>query len=214
MNLPVIILGSGGHAKVIMDALSLHSISVLGMTDSNPGRWDMTVMGVTVLGDDDVVLRYSPQSIRLIIGIGSVNKSGILGRKALYERFKGKGYSFATVAHPSAVIARDASLEEGAQLMAGAVVQTGARIKANSIINTRVSVDHDCVVGIHCHLAPGVILSGGVQVGDEVHIGTGAVVIHNIKIGRGSVVGAGAAVLTDVRAGASVAGVPAREINS
>lgn len=213
MNLPVIILGSGGHAKVIMDALSLQSVSVLGMTDSDQGRWNKSVMGVTVLGDDDVVLQHSPQSIRLIIGIGSVNKSGILSRKKLYERFKGKGYSFASVVHPSAVVARDASLEEGVQLMAGAIIQTGVRIKANSIINTRASVDHDCDVGVHCHLAPGVILSGGVHVDDEVHIGTGAVVIHNIMIGRGSVVGAGATVLTDVRPGVSVAGVPAREMS-
>jgi UDP-perosamine 4-acetyltransferase len=214
VNLPVIILGSGGHAKVIMDALSLQSVSVLGMTDSDQGRWNKSVMGVTVLGDDDAVLQHSPRSIRLIIGIGSVSKSGILRRKQLYEKFKSRGYSFASVVHPSAVVSRDASLEEGVQLMAGTVVQTGARIKANSIVNTRVSVDHDCDVGVHCHLAPGVILSGGVQVGDEVHIGTGAVVIHNIKIGRGSIVGAGATVLTDVRAGVSVAGIPAREINS
>jgi acetyltransferase-like isoleucine patch superfamily enzyme len=81
----------------------------------------------------------------------------------------------------------------------------------NSIINTRASVDHDCVIGAHVHLAPGVTLSGGVTVGEGTHIGTGAVVIQGMTIGPRAIVGAGAVVVADVPAGAVVLGVPARE---
>ena len=87
---------------------------------------------------------------------------------------------------------------------------TGTRIAENSVINTGAVVDHECIIGSHVHVAPGVTLSGGVQVGDGSHIGTGATVIQGVSIGRKALVGAGAVVLKDVPSGARVAGAPAK----
>ena len=61
--------------------------------------------------------------------------------------------------------------------MAGAVLQPGVLVGRNTVINTSASIAHDCRVGQHCHIAPGVTLSGGVEVGDNVLIGAGATVI-------------------------------------
>jgi len=97
--------------------------------------------------------------------------------------------------------------------MAGAVVQAGCVIGSNTIINTRASVDHDSKIGAHVHVAPGVVLSGGVTIYDEAHLGTGAVVIQGVTIGRASVVGAGAVVIRDVSDGAKVVGVPAKVLS-
>jgi UDP-perosamine 4-acetyltransferase len=95
--------------------------------------------------------------------------------------------------------------------MAGAVIQSGSRIGINSIINTRASVDHDCVIGNHVHISPGVTLSGGVEIGTCSHIGTGSTVIQGIVIGNSCLAAAGAVVTKDVIAGVKVRGVPARE---
>ena len=35
-------------------------------------------------------------------------------------------------------------------------------------------VEHDCVVGDHCHLATGAILCGGCEIGIGVHVGASA----------------------------------------
>jgi len=94
--------------------------------------------------------------------------------------------------------------------MAGAVVQAGCRIGENVIVNTRASIDHDCDIEAHAHVAPGAVLSGCVHVGERAHIGAGATVIQGLTIGAGAIVGAGAVVVDGIPDGVTVVGVPAR----
>jgi sugar O-acyltransferase (sialic acid O-acetyltransferase NeuD family) len=212
MNLPVIILGAGGHAKVLIEALRTSNVSIAGITDADVARLNSSVMGVPVLGNDSMIDRHRPDSILLVNGVGSVNLPRV--RTALFERFKGRGFSFAIVRHASAVIASDTVLGEGAQVMAGAVIQPGCRIGMDTIVNTNATIDHDCEIGNHAHVAPGVTLSGGVRVGVGTHVGTGATVIQGIVIGKNCLVAAGAVVTTNVRDDTTVVGVPAREVHS
>ncbi|WP_018132196.1 acetyltransferase [Effusibacillus pohliae] len=210
MSRPVIVLGGGGHAKVLIDTLLLQNRKVLGVTVPVGEFFGKSLLGIRCIGNDDTILEYPADSIELVNGIGSVAAPDL--RKRIFESFKGLGYEFTSVVHPSAVISAEAELAEGVQVMAGAIIQTGSSIGANTIVNTKVSVDHDCAIGNHVHLAPGVTLSGGVQVGDEVHIGTGATVIQGVRIGKNSIIGAGALVLNDVAEGVTVVGVPAKEV--
>lgn len=212
MTSPVIILGSGGHAKVLTDALNLRRVQVLGMTDKAQDCWNKQVLGVQVLGDDSVLRRYPPGSVLLVNGLGSIDCATLNRRKELFDNMKAKGYSFATVIHPSAIVAGDVVIGEGAQIMAGAVIQAGSRIGMNSIVNTRVCIDHDCTVGDHAHLAPGAVLSGAVEISGSAHIGCGAVLIQGIRVGAGSLVAAGSVVVTNLPEAARVAGVPAKEL--
>jgi UDP-perosamine 4-acetyltransferase len=209
MSLPVIILGGGGHAKVLIDALRLSGIEIIGIVDSDPQKKATDVLGVPVVGNDDSVFSYLTDSIYLINGIGSVNRPAMRGE--LFRRFKAHGFIFASVLHPSAVIAKDVKLAEGVQVMAGAVIQVGSSIGANSIINTKASIDHDCIIGNNVHIAPGATLSGMVQIGNDAHIGTGACIIQGISIGSGSMIAAGAVVTKNVSPASKVRGVPAKE---
>jgi len=208
MSMPVIVIGAGGHAKVLVDALLASSAVIAGIVDSDPALIRTTILGVPVIGGDDVVGDFTTSEVRLVNGLGSVGLPA--KRQQLFERFKGLGHTFASVVHPSAVVAPDVEIGEGSQIMAGAVVQPGCRIGVNVIINTRASVDHDCVVGDHVHIAPGVTLSGAVTVGEGTHIGTGATVIQGISVGSGALVAAGSVVIRDVQHGSIVIGVPGK----
>lgn len=208
MSLPVIVLGAGGHAKVLIDTLLACSVKVIGFTDPDSGKSEKTIMGLQWLGDDDLILEYPPSSIYLVNGVGSVGSTS--HRRQIYDKFKYMGYAFASVIHPSVIIASGVRLSEGVQIMAGATIQVDSHIGQNTIINTRASVDHDCIIGSHVHLAPGVTLSGGVQVDDGVHIGSGATVIQGMRIGQNSIIGAGSLIIKNVPEGAMAVGVPAR----
>ena len=212
MSIPIIVLGAGGHTKVLIDSLLAADINVVGITSINSHDINNKVYGINIIGNDESISRYSPESIRLVNGIGSTGK--IEKRQRLFDYFKERGYSFASVVHPSAVISPDVQIDEGVQVMAGSVIQPGSVIKKNTIINTKVSVDHDCIIGAHVHLAPGVTISGGVCVEDAVHIGTGALVIQGIHIGKKCLIGAGSLVLNNIKEGSTVFGLPAREMNS
>jgi UDP-perosamine 4-acetyltransferase len=204
----VILIGGGGHGRVLLDALLALGADVLGIADPALPTDVPGPRGLPVLGGDDAALAQAADAVMLVNGVGSTRSTA--ARTALYERFVAAGYRFATVVHPAAVIAGDVALGDGAQVMAGAVLQTGARLGANCIVNTRASVDHDCDIGAGAHIAPGVTLSGGVRIGPGSHIGTGAVVIQQVRIGAGALIGAGAVVLADVPDGGRVdaAGAP------
>lgn len=210
MRLPVIILGAGGHAKVLIDALIKTSAVIAGIVDPAPALVGAKILGVPVLGGDGVVNEFPPSEAKLVNGLGSIGLP--VKRKQLFEKFKSICYSFRTVIHPSAIVALDVVFGEGTQVMAGVVIQPGSRIGLNCIINTRASLDHDCVIGDHVHISPGVTLSGGVTIGACSHIGTGATVIQGITIGSGCLVAAGAVVIKDIYDGAIVRGIPAREV--
>ena len=207
MTLPVIVLGAGGHAAVVVDTLLDCGMRLLGLVDPAPPAGRDAILGVQVLGDESVLERYSPQDLQLANGVGGA--TGAEARRAAYERLAGRGFRFVTVVHRFAYVARGAALADGVQVMAGAIVQPFAAIGPNTIVNTRASIDHDCVVGAHVHIAPGATLSGGVSVGDGAHVGVGATVKQGVTIGAGALVAAGAVVIRDVAAGARVMGVPA-----
>ncbi len=202
--LPVILLGAGGHAKVLLEALHLNGVEVLGYVAPNRSAEDI---GVEYLGDDDQVAKFPVDEVALVNSVGGLTLSQ---RQRLYDDFKARGYRFAQVVHPSAVVSNGASLGEGVQIMAGAVIQTGARLGEDVILNTRASIDHDCHIERHSHISVGAILAGNIHVGKNVLVGAGSTVIQGIRIGDAAVVGAGAVVLKDVPAGKTVIGVPAR----
>jgi sugar O-acyltransferase (sialic acid O-acetyltransferase NeuD family) len=207
--LPIMVIGAGGHALVLLDALTLNGAKVIGLTDVDPSRRARTVLGHPVLGGDEVLRKYSPDSLLLVNGLGSVGSVAL--RRSVYETFCRAGYRFASVIHASATIARSAVLAQGVQVMAGAVIQPEVSVGENTIVNTGAAVDHGCRVDAHVHLAPGVTLSGDVVIGNETHVGSGATVIQGVRIGARCNVAAGAVVLSDVADGTTVAGVPARE---
>ncbi len=210
VDLPIIVVGAGGHAKVLVDALQRGARRVVGIADQNPALHGKCVLGIEVMGGDEFVRRHAPGSVLLANGIGSVASMQV--RAAVYQRFKEEGYDFTTIIHPSAVIGSEVGLGEGVQVLAGAVVGPGVVIGDNSIVNTCASVDHDCHLGRHVHLAPGVVLSGGVTIGAGTHVGTGAVIIQEVTIGAGCLIAAGAVVIADLPPNSRVAGVPARQL--
>jgi len=207
-ELPVIVIGAGEHAKVLIDVLNLLGAQVLFVTDHDPARRGRTIGGVRVAGDDVLVHDHDPGAVLLVNAVGSVSRP--TARRSVYLKLREQGYRFASVIHPRSIIAPSVRLGEAVQVMAGAVVQPDAVLGENALINSRASVDHDCVIGAHTHLAPGATLSGSVHVGHTSHLGTNATVIQGVRIGDEVIVGAGAVVVRDVPDGLTVVGVPAK----
>ncbi|AVK82797.1 sugar acetyltransferase [Lysinibacillus sp. B2A1] len=207
MNKPIIIIGNGGHASVLVETLLMLNYEILGFTSPEKQQ---NVFGLTYLGNDEAILSFSPSEIELVLGIGTVNFSKI--RQKIYLRFRQQGFKFADVIHPTAIIAPSVHLGEGVQIMAGTVLQTHVHIADNTIVNTGAIIDHNSKIGAHTHIAPGTKISGGVDIGDLTHIGTGATIIQSINIGNQCVVGAGAVVIKNILHAQKVHGVPAREV--
>jgi acetyltransferase EpsM len=207
----LILIGGGEHARVVLDAAREQATwDVVGFVDPKPNR-ALQKLGLAWWGDDDRALaRLTDED--LILTLGGVDARAL--RRQLVERYAARGVHWASVVHPSCVVARDAKVAEGAAILARAVVNPGARIGPHNIINTGAIVEHDVELGTNVQVGPGAVIGGGVVVGNDTYIGLAASIRDHVRVGQGSVVGMGCVVIEDVAPGTQVAGVPARPIGS
>lgn len=210
----VLLIGAGGHARVVLDALrcaGTHEIA--GVLDSDPARAGTFLDGAPILGGDELLPSLMEAGVtEVAIGVGGIGPP--LLRKKLFEKFRAMGLRIATVVHPRAIVSAAATLAEGAQILPGAIVNAGASIGENAIVNSGAIIEHGTVVGAHGHVAPGAKLAGDVEVGELAFVGIGAIVFQGIRIGAGATVGGGAVVRKPVPDGALVAGNPAQVLRT
>lgn len=203
MNHSLLILGAGGHGKVVADAALLL------------GRWsriaflDQPADGKPVLGLEVIEGGIPTADTRTsfdqaVVAVGAPNR-----RLELLDILTELGFDLPVIAHPGAVISPHATLAEGTVVFANAVINPGSVLGRGCIVNTAASVDHDCVLADGVHIAPGAHIAGGVRIGRGSWIGVGACVREYLRIGDNTTVGAGAAVVCDIGDNLEVAGVPA-----
>tara|TARA_B100000315_G_scaffold127921_1_gene117636 strand:+ start:9055 stop:9687 length:633 start_codon:yes stop_codon:yes gene_type:complete len=205
----IIVLGGGGHAKALIDVIKMNNeYEIEGILD-NALDVDIRVMGVSVIGKDDMLAKLRQSGVvKACLGVGSAKNNSL--RKKLYEKTKELGFSFPSLINKNTIVADSANISEGSQIMAGAIIQPDCVVGQNTIINTGAIVEHDCNIGMHVHICPGVTISGGCSIGDSSFIGAGSTIIHGINVGKEAVVGAGSIVIKDVADGKTAIGVPAK----
>ena len=191
----IFLLGAGGHAKVVLDAIEKSGFSVCGII--NPfSEVDPFFSGTKVLGGDDLIDSLNPHADIIANGLGATPKN-LLNKKVSIP-WKARGFQFLTVMHPSIIVGRKVSFGPGSQVMAGCTLQSNISIGSGVVINTASNVDHDCKIGNHTFISPSVALCGGVEVGEDCFIGSGAILLPGVKLGNGVLIAAGAVVDRDV----------------
>lgn len=191
---PVLLLGLGGHAKVLINILRLCEREIIGALSLDPVGSE--VMGINVLGPDKDISKFKPSDVELVNSVGQLPRDD--KRMSLYLDAKEKGFSFSQVIHPAAIVSLDVALGEGVQIMAGAVIEPAVTIGDNSIINTGASINHDTTIGAHSHVAPGVVICGGVTVGKGAFIGAGAYLLPGTNVKDRAFIKAAQIVRSDV----------------
>ena len=206
----VLILGAGGHAQVVADALlrardAGQPVNPIGYLDDNIALYRHAFLGLSVLGDIEALNRIPHDATIIAIGDNQI-------RKRLADALSAAGETFAIACHPAAVIAPDVLIAPGAMICAGVVVNTGSAVGAHVILNTGCTIDHHNRIGDYVHIAPGVHSGGDVHIGEGVLVGIGATVMPQRHIGAWSIVGAGALVAKDLPDQVVAVGSPARVI--
>ena len=205
----IVIIGGGGHAKVLISILAKSGWDIVGYTDT---RDRGALLSAPYLGDDSMLPSLLDRLGRCsaIVGIGKVDAS--LSRAEAQHHVEALGFDVPVIVSPNAVVNAGTGLGPGSAIFDGAVVSTGTVIGKACIINTNSTVEHDCHLGDNVHVAPGATVSGGVTVESHSVIGAGAIVIQGISICSGCLCGAGAVVTEDIAVPGTYVGRPARRV--
>jgi sugar O-acyltransferase (sialic acid O-acetyltransferase NeuD family) len=206
-----VVVGAGGHARVVADILRLTGHAISGFVDEvNTDRWGSEFEGVRILGGlDQLAVQLTRGVRRAFIAVGDCN-----ARLRLAEVATDAGLGMPVLRHPKSIVASGVTLGSGSLVVAGAIVNPGARLGEQVIVNTAASIDHDCQIEDGVHVCPGARLAGGVFVGRGAWIGIGAILKEGLRIGAGSTIGAGSVVLEDVPPGVVAFGSPAKIVRS
>jgi sugar O-acyltransferase (sialic acid O-acetyltransferase NeuD family) len=195
-------VGAGRFAEEITDLAADAGVRIAAWIEGLDASRASRSHDPPILWVDDQAA-YEPH-LPIVPAIGAVR------RRALVERLVADGRRLATLVHPSAVIARSATLGVGCVVFPNVVIGAGTSVGAGTILNRGALVGHHVTIGTGSFLGPGAIVGGGVVVGEQAYVGIGAVVRDDRRVGDRAVVGAGAVAVADVAADTTVVGVPAR----
>ena len=173
-NTGLIIFGSKGSAVELEDYI----------TDLTPDEFGFVRR---VFIEDDLIAKNELErylndpdfSLHYIFGVMDYDwRKNALDQIAKFPNFQ--PYSFI---HPSAFVAKTASIGKGVFIHANVTVSTECVINDHVLLHMNSSVGHHSIISEHATLLPGVRVSGNVNVGKRCIIGSNSVVFQGVNIG-------------------------------
>lgn len=198
----VIIIGTGGHAKVIADIILCSGDNLIGFLTSDQDK--KTFIGKPILGSDTDYKKYISNEFIIAIGDADVRE------RIAMQMPDAKWY---TAIHPSATVSElETSIGVGSAVMANAVINPCSKIGHHCIINTGAIVEHDNFIEDFAHISVGAKLAGTVKIGKKTWIGIGASISNGLSICKNCIIGAGTVVIKNIDIEGTYVGVPAKKI--
>jgi sugar O-acyltransferase (sialic acid O-acetyltransferase NeuD family) len=199
----LLIIGTGGQGKVVLDCAKNFYDSITFMTNDKNSLAieDYPIIYESETALDTIIKNYD----EIIVAIGNNN-----ARLKISLEYESKGMKLAKIIHPKAIVSDTAEIEDGTVVFAGAVINPSVKIGKACIINTGVIIEHDCILEDGVHISPNAAMGGTVFIGEKTWVCVGSSIANNIQIGNNSIIGAGAVIIKDVPNKVLVAGVPAR----
>jgi sugar O-acyltransferase (sialic acid O-acetyltransferase NeuD family) len=203
----VVIIGAGGHARVLHKLLQRRGETIAGYVAPEPAAaFELPYLGT----DADLPRLAASRPLSAALGIGKVTAT--THRLAVLDRLEACGITCPVLIAPTATVHDDVACGNGTVVLDGAIVVTGSTLGRRCIVNTGAIIDHDCQVGDDVHVAVGAVVCGGVRIGQHCMIGAGATIIQSISICDGCTIGAGATVTRDITEPGIWVGTPIRRV--
>ena len=210
MSKKLLLFPFGGNAReALLSIFAINSMKkewdVIGFLDDDPSLHGKSSLGVTVLGGTKLFKEHADAFVLAVPG----SPKSYTRRKAIIEGLPVEKSRFATIIHPSVVIAPDATIGHNSLLMPHVVVSCAVQVGNHCIVLPNTVLAHDCTIGDYCCIGSNVSVSGSVAVGPECYIGSGVKIRESVRIGKRSLIGLGSNVISDIEESVVAVGNPA-----
>jgi sugar O-acyltransferase (sialic acid O-acetyltransferase NeuD family) len=208
----VLLWGGTGQAKAVRPIIEHYGSRVVAVFDDTPDLPSPFADVEIYRGKaafHEWIARQARDDLGFCVAIG--NPHGRI-RLNFHEMLAGEGLTPVTIAHPAAVIADDAVIGEGSQILAGAIIAAAAKLGRQCIVNCNSLVEHETILDDAVEIAPAATVLGLTRIGLNTMVGAGATVLSRLRIGNDVRIGAGALVAEDIADGEVVAGSTSRAL--
>jgi len=205
----MVIMGAGGHAKEVLEALVMNQLDekIAVFDNITPeNKWQFPAKHIQRLRNDEELAAWFESNSLFIVGVGGIHARNTLWNYALDQG--GKPYTL--LASNASICQMETIIGEGTSVMQLAFVSASVSLGKNTLINTRANIHHDVKIGDYSEIAPSAVLLGNCQIGSDTFIGANATILPKIKIGTNCTIGAGAVVTRNVPDNTIVKGNPAK----
>ena len=187
------IIGSGGHAKVILDSLDTdkYLINIIDFYKWNNSKNFEYLKKNYPINSISNLSKFKPSLHKDSLFYVAIGNNSL--REKYYDYFK-PYYSAKTIVDKTAILSNSIKIGKGTYIGKRVILNTNVKIRDNCIINTSSIVEHDSNINDHTHICPGTIIAGSVKIGKNVTIGIGAKILPNISIGNNCIISPGSVI--------------------
>ncbi len=213
MKNEIAIIGSGGHAKSILNCMNPIEFSkLIGYIDLLQNK--NISKNVKYLGNDNEFLKNNnAKTVKLILGISYTGTRVDLSlRKKLIEYYEKRDFWFQTIISDHSLVSPNSRIGKGTFIASGVIINNNSQIGPLCSINTGSIVEHDVKLGKNVQIATGVIICGGAEIGDNTFVGAGTIIRDGLKIAKNTIIGMGSIVVKDIEISATYLGTPLKKI--
>lgn len=185
----LIIFGSGGHAKSLIDIVESRKEWKIKGIISEKDNNNKAISGYPIIGSDENLETLSSQITNALIGIGQIGIDD--RRKNLLKRISNFRFNFPIIKSKYAIVSNRAIINEGTTIGHGAIINTSSQVGKHCIINSAALIEHGVKIGNFCHISTGAIINGDVTIGDDSFIGSGVIIREGLILPPKTIVSAG-----------------------
>lgn len=150
MKRSLLIVGAGGHGKVVAEVARDCGYEEIGFLDDNSDE---------AIGKISEMQKFTYLYKEAFVAIGNNQVRG-----EIISRLENEGYEIPVLMHPTAYISRTAKLRKGTVVEPKAIVNANADIGEGCIISVGAIVDHDTKLEECVHVNAGAIVKAGTTV--------------------------------------------------
>jgi sugar O-acyltransferase (sialic acid O-acetyltransferase NeuD family) len=205
----IIVIGSSGHARVIIELLEQINYEIIGCIDSFAPK-GKKVLNYEVLGDEFYLKETSNlDTLNICIAIGNNYH-----RREMFERLYNINplLQFPNIISQDAIVSPSLNVGVGNVIMDRAILHSSAVLGDFNVVNTASIVEHDCKLGNFTSVSPNATLCGNVVIENMSFVGAGSTIIQNIVVEKETVIGAGAVVIAKCDQNSLYVGNPAKKV--